>query len=88
MLDELIQTIEAQRNLMISVACGGQPIKEVEREYETRRTQIRRPAAIQRRATDRQGRAQDVIKNLVDQFPRRFETLTRSVVSQSELEHL
>jgi hypothetical protein len=26
---------------MISVACGGQPIKEVEREYETRRTQIR-----------------------------------------------
>lgn len=41
MLDELIETIEAQRNLMISVACGGQPIKEVEREYETRRTQIR-----------------------------------------------
>jgi hypothetical protein len=40
-----------------------------------------RPAAIQRGATDRQGRAQDVIKNFVDQFPRRFETLTRSVVS-------
>ena len=39
-----------------------------------------RPAAIQRRATHRQGRAQDVIKNLVDQSPRRFETLARSVV--------
>jgi hypothetical protein len=42
MNDELLESIEAQRNLMIAVATGGPPIKTVEAEYEARRDEIRR----------------------------------------------
>jgi hypothetical protein len=40
-MNELIQTVEAQKALMISVATGGPRIKDVAREYEDRRLQIK-----------------------------------------------
>ncbi len=48
--EELIQEIELQRALMISVATGGQRIQDVNREYQTRRTAIRQ--AINERGID------------------------------------
>jgi len=38
--EELIQEIEAQRNLMVSVATGGARIQSVNEEYKVRRTRI------------------------------------------------
>jgi len=38
----LIETIEAQKNLMISVATGGARIEDVNQEYQSRRKEIRR----------------------------------------------
>lgn len=40
--DELLEAIEVQRSLMISVATGGPAIRTVEAEYESRRDEIRR----------------------------------------------